>query len=46
LQGAAPPTTNFQERDWLVHEIFEMPLINGKVVLPFMNNPLVVGEEV
>src|SRR6185312_2949281 len=46
LQRSAQSAADFDEGDRLVHELFEVAFINWEVVLPFMNDPLVVIEEI
>src|SRR5207248_2558328 len=46
LQGAACSASDFDQRDRLVHKLFEMAFVNWKIVLPFVNQPLVVMENV
>jgi hypothetical protein len=38
--------TNFDEGDWLVDELFEVPFVDWEVVLPLMNNSLVVIQKI
>jgi hypothetical protein len=42
LQGTTLTAADFNEANRLVHEIFEMSLVNWEIVLPFMYQALVV----
>ena len=46
LQRPAAPTTDLDEGHGLVNEVFKVAFVNRKIMLPLVNNSLVVGKEV
>jgi hypothetical protein len=42
LEGATEPASDFYEHHILINEFREMPFINRKIVLPFMDSSLLV----